>query len=180
MKTDKLSVTRLPTLQKFHNSAIANPVACSLKTRSEKKTKKMKHLNPKPSVFDLLRSDLETAFNDSFLNPYFASQSPLVNIHEGEKEVQLEMAIPGFKKSDLEISLDNCILTIKGKKQSENQTENTKTTRKEFVNREFTRSFKIDPSLHDESITSKLEDGILTIQIPRANKVESKKKISIA
>lgn len=128
---------------------------------------------------DLFRSDFETALNDSLLNPSFGNRNPLLNISENEKEVSVEMVIPGYKKSELEISLDNNLLTVKGKKGSDKESKNGKYLRREFSAQEFTRTFRVDPNVDQESISSKLEDGILTIQIPRAKKVESKKMISI-
>lgn len=143
------------------------------------KNRKMKMLTSKNSLSDLLRSDFETVFNDSFLNPFNGYRTPLTNISEKENEIIVDMIIPGFKKSDLEISLENNILTVKGKKNVNAESEIGKYLKKEFSTQEFSKSFRIDPSVSDESIASKLEDGILTIQIPRAKKIESKKMITI-
>lgn len=153
-------------------------MARSLKTVWEK-NRKMKILNSKNPLSDLLRSDLETVFNDSFLNPFNGYRTPLTNISEKGKEITVEMVIPGYKKSDLEISLENNILTVKGKKNAGAESESGKYLQKEFSTQEFSKSFRIDPSVSDESIASKLEDGILTIQIPRAKKIETKKMIAI-
>lgn len=140
-------------------------------------------LTTKNSLSDLLRSDFEAVFNDSFLHPFGSpfngQRSPLTNISEKDNEVKVNLVIPGYKKSDLEISLENQILTVKGKKSAATEDDNGKYTKREFSTQEFSKSFRIDPNVGDESITSKLEDGILTIQIPRAKKTESKKMISI-
>lgn len=136
-------------------------------------------LTSKTSLSDLLRSDFETVFNDSFLNPLNGYRTPLTNISEKENDITVEMVIPGYKKSDLEISLENHLLTVKGKKNAGAEGESGKYIKKEFSTQEFSKSFRIDPSVSDESIASKLEDGILTIQIPRAKKIESKKMITI-
>lgn len=133
----------------------------------------------KNSLLDLLRSDFETVFNDSWMQPYYGNKNPLMNISEKEEEILVELAIPGFKKTDLEISIENSLLTVRGKKQAKSETEKTKYSKKEFLTQEFVRAFRIDPALNQESIASKLEDGILTINIPRTKKAESKKLISI-
>jgi len=143
------------------------------------KNRKMKMLNTKNSLSDLLRSDFDAVFNDSFLNPFNGYQNPLTNIYESEKEVTVEMVIPGHKKSDLEISIENNILTVKGKKGAGPETDNGKYLKREFTAQEFSKSFRVDPNVGDESIASKLEDGILKIQIPRAKKIENKKMITI-
>lgn len=139
----------------------------------------MKMLTLNNTFSDLLRSDFESLFNDNWATKSYGSRSPLLNISESEKEITVDLVIPGFKKSDLEISLDNSLLTVKGKKSSESKTESEKYLRKEFSAQEFSRTFRVDSSIDQESITSKLEDGILRIQIPRAKKVETKKVISI-
>lgn len=145
----------------------------------EKKIKKMKMLTSNNLLSDLFRSDFDTVFNDSVLSSYFGNRNPLLNISDNEKEISVEMVIPGFKKNELEISLDNNLLTVKGKKSSDKEEKKTKYLRREFNAQEFVRTFRVDQNVDQESISSTLEDGILTILIPRAKKVESKKVISI-
>lgn len=139
----------------------------------------MKMLTLNKTFSDLMRSDFDSVLNDSLFERTLGSRNPLLNISDSEKEITVELVIPGFKKDDLEVSLDDSLLTIKGKKSAESKNESGKYLKKEFTAQEFSRTFRVDSNIDQESITSKLEDGILRIQIPKAKKVESKKTISI-
>jgi len=131
------------------------------------------------ALADLFRSDFQTVMNESLRNPYHFSKNPLMNISDTEKEVEIQMVVPGLKKSEIEVSLDNNLLTVTAKTDKQPEGKNEKYLRKEFETQSFVKSFRIDSNIDQESILSKLEDGVLTIQIPKTKKKETKKLISI-
>lgn len=111
-------------------------------------------------------------------NRNFSSTSttvPSVNIKETENDYEVEMAAPGMKKEDFQITLDGNLLMISSEKRFDNEEQNEQYTRKEFSYQSFQRSFQLPKDVVDEeSIQAKYEDGVLRLIVPK--KEEAKKK----
>jgi len=99
---------------------------------------------------------------------------PAVNIKESENGFDVEMAVPGMKKEDFKINLDNNILCISSEKQVENQTNEGKYSKKEFSYQSFSRSFALPVSADERNIKAKYENGILMIEIPKREEAKPK------
>jgi HSP20 family protein len=99
---------------------------------------------------------------------------PAVNIKESENSFEVEMAVPGMKKEDFKINLDNNILCISSEKQFENQTNEGKYSKKEFSYQSFSRSFTLPVSADENSIKAKYNNGILMIEIPKREEAKPK------
>jgi len=80
------------------------------------------------------------------------STVPAVNIKENEKDFELELAIPGFKKDDFNIEIDENILTISSQNGSENETGGNNYTRREFSYAEFKRVFTLPDTIDEAKI----------------------------
>jgi HSP20 family protein len=107
---------------------------------------------------------------------------PAVNVKEAEKEYKIELAVPGFKKENIDVHLDNDILHISAESKNEKNEEDENFTRKEFSYNSFSRSFQLPQSANNEKIDAKYEDGILKIKVNKkeeAIKAETKKHISV-
>ncbi|MBS1495835.1 MAG: Hsp20/alpha crystallin family protein [Bacteroidetes bacterium] len=92
---------------------------------------------------------------------------PPVNIVDKEAAYTIEMAVPGFEKSDFNVKLENNILTISTEKK-ETKTETTeKIVRQEFSKKSFKRSFTIDEKIDAENILAKYENGMLLLELPK-------------
>lgn len=133
----------------------------------------IKTSNYKPSL-------LTEFFKDSFFDDIFqplqirnVNIGPATNITENEKEIVMDVALPGLQKSDVKISIEKGQLNIAYEQEIKNETKNENLVRKEFSFSSFSRSFTLPDNVNEESITSKLESGILKINIP---KLEEKKK----
>ena len=110
------------------------------------------------------------------------------DIKESDSEYDMTIDLPGFKKEDVSVSLENGYLTIsasKGleKKEAENEEEQKKEKyiRRERYSGSCQRSFYVGDGLKDEDIKASFKHGILTLSIPKkdAKQVETKKYISI-
>ncbi len=145
----------------------------------------MKTLTTKPyNLFDLMKSNImDSSLDSSIPDIFFGSNLNLkntsCNIKDLEDHICLEMIVPGFKKNEIEISFENNLITVKGKKVSEKETDKSNYILNEYKLADFTRSFKVNPNLNTEEIYSTLEDGILNVKIPKVKKAESKKIIKI-
>ena len=102
---------------------------------------------------------------------------PAVNIIESNDDYQIELNAPGRKKEDFKISVDKNILTISySNKVEENKEENNDVSKKyikrEFVTKDFKRSFTLDEKIDAENISAKYDDGILYLTLPKKEEVK--------
>ena len=105
---------------------------------------------------------------------------PAVNIKENEKDFELELAIPGFKKDDFNIEVDENILTISSEVTSENHTNENKYTRREFSYNAFKRAFTLPETVDDGKINANYEAGVLRLTLPKREEALPKPKRMIA
>lgn len=96
---------------------------------------------------------------------------------------ELDMDLPGFKKEDVQIELENGYLSISASKNHEvsNEDEKSSYIRKERYYGSCSRSFYVGEEVSHEDIKARFEDGILRLNIPKMEQkqVENKKFISI-
>lgn len=122
---------------------------------------------------------LNELFDNSFWNlpeikPLSSSLLPPANILDSENETKIEMVLPGLIKENIKISIDNNVLNVSYQNQSKNEESNEKYLRKEYSNFSFSRSFKLDSRIEIEKINSKMENGILYINLPKKENVSVK------
>lgn len=123
-----------------------------------------------------------SVFND-FLNSdgYLSTVSeqnwvPAVNVIDNDKNYEIEVAAPGLKKDQFNITVENGLLTISGNSTSEEETKEKNYTRKEFTTKSFTRSFTLPESVDEEGIKAKYEDGVIHLSLAKKEKETPKKK----
>lgn len=135
----------------------------------------------------LLRTNRHTApsrtiFDEFFGFPTFEKEivktTPSVNVKETENEFVVEVAIPGVKKEDVKVELNENVLSISSETKKETDESNEKYTRKEFSYSTFKRSFTVDEdSIDTEKIEAKFENGLLNIHLAKKVKAEPEKKV---
>ena len=104
---------------------------------------------------------------------------PMVNIIENEEQFSLEMAVAGWNREEISIDITNDMLTISGKVAEKSENTN-KYHRHEFGKVDFERSFKLSNKVDTEKITATFNAGILTVVLPKSDKVKSKISVNIA
>ena len=104
---------------------------------------------------------------------------PAVNIMNNEKDYELALAVPGRKKDDFNIEVDDNILTVSTEVKSENENAVANYTRKEFGYASFKRSFTLPETIEEEKIKASYEDGILKFILPKRKESLPKPKRSI-
>jgi len=103
---------------------------------------------------------------------------PAVNIKEDENSFILEVAVPGLVKEDININVEDNILTISSEKKVENEEIKDKYTRKEYSYRSFKRSFNLPKETVDsDAISANHINGELIITVPKVKIVEPKAKM---
>ena len=126
-------------------------------------------------------------FNDFFDNTWMErpkATCPAINVLETPDAYQLELAAPGMTKADFDIHLDEeGDLVIKmEKKGSENEQKKGHYVRREFSYTKFQQTMLLPDDTNREAISAKVEDGVLTVNLPKLKKVEvekAKKQITI-
>lgn len=103
---------------------------------------------------------------------------PAVNIKEHENSFELELSVPGFKKEDINIEVDDNVLTISStlETSSENEDKNGNYTRREFRKASFKRSFTLPETVNEDAINANYEDGILKLTLPKKEEALPKPK----
>ena len=107
---------------------------------------------------------------------------PKVNIKELPDAFIVEMAVPGLKKSDFQINLDNHLLSISAELKEENENKDDGYTRREFGYSSFKRAFTLPESVNDSKIDANYNEGILTVHLPKREEAKQKpaKRIEIS
>lgn len=98
---------------------------------------------------------------------------PLTDIYETEDLYSLKIEIPGVKKEDLDIVIDENVLRITASPEKLEKTGYIKYS--EFSDRNFQRSFKIGYDIDRNRIDANLENGILTLKLHKSEDVKPKK-----
>jgi HSP20 family protein len=121
---------------------------------------------------------MPSIFDDDFLPVMTSSTSsmPAVNIREDEKRFILDLAVPGIDKKDLNIDVNEDLLTISSETKNELEDNRDGYKRKEFSYSSFCRSFQIPENVSKDKIEANYRDGILSVALPKIE--EDKRKIS--
>lgn len=121
--------------------------------------------------------DLDKFFEEEdFFLPVFSSKKinePLIDIYETDKDIVAEMNIAGFKPENIDISVENGVLTVKGNIEEEKEDKNKNYWRKEIKKSSFEKMIRLPKEVDEDKTEATYENGILKITLP---KIEQKKK----
>ncbi len=105
------------------------------------------------------------------------------DVHEHDDGYELDIDLPGFKKDEIKVSLENGYLSVSAAKGLDNDKKDKKgkIIRRERYSGSMQRSFYVGDVVTEEDIKAKFEDGVLRLSIPKkeAEKIPQKKMISI-
>jgi len=132
-----------------------------------------------------LRSDYFDNFGDvfnGFLRTPLTHRSvrkariPAVDVAETDTAYQVKAELPGIRKEDLDVTVDDGVLTIKAEhNDNQEQTENGQLIRQERSYEKFARSLRLGANVDEETITAEYRDGVLHITLPKAKEVQPRK-----
>lgn len=107
--------------------------------------------------------------NRQMLTPWCtgANTEPYVNIIENGNKFKIKADVPGLKAKDLEVSISDCAITIKGKKCDEKTEEGDNYIRKECHSGSFSRTIALPEEADVEKVSAIFEDNVLKIEIPK-------------
>ncbi|HHJ13024.1 MAG TPA: Hsp20/alpha crystallin family protein [Gammaproteobacteria bacterium] len=109
-------------------------------------------------------------------NPVAASDwVPAVDIKEEEDKYVIHADVPGVEAKDIEVNMEDGVLSIRGERKSETEEEREGYKRIERVRGSFYRRFSLPDGADADAISAKVKDGVLEILIPKQDKVMPKR-----
>ena len=103
--------------------------------------------------------------------------SPCVDIYETEDSVVLKAELPEMDENDIDIKLEDNVLTIKGERKLENETKKENYYRIERSYGSFSRSFSIPSRVDQDKVSANCKDGVLKVTMPKKKETQQKKII---
>lgn len=116
-------------------------------------------------------SQLNRLFNDFFgrasQDQNLTTWAPAVDIYEAEHELVVKADLPDIKPEELDVRVENNILTIRGERKFEKKVDEENYLRVERAYGSFARSFSLANTVNTEAIKADYKDGVLTLSIPK-------------
>jgi HSP20 family protein len=123
----------------------------------------------------------ETSFQAGADNSALTTWAPAVDIYEAENELVLKADLPDINEKDLDIRVENNLLTIHGERKFEQQVKQENYLRVERAYGTFSRSFSLPSTINTEAIQAEYKNGVLTVQLPKRSEAKPKQvKINVA
>ena len=133
-------------------------------------------LTPFDKMFDqLVSAQFPEVAKNIGVNPMQGTAYPKVNVYEYDDKVGVVAEIPGLDKADLQIDVEDGVLTIAGDKHGLFDDQGAKVIRRELKHSSFKRQFELGELLDGESIKASFKDGLLSIEIPKMEPAKPKK-----
>lgn len=167
------------------------------KGEEEEEKKKSRELTAKRenpfSLFqtmDRFLSDINREFNELFWRPRLSTfggsskelterpffRTPLTNVNENEKEYMITTEVPGLGKKNLEITVHDGLLEIKGEEEEAKEEKEGEIVRREYHSSRYYRAFNLPENVDEDAIEASLDKGILRITLPKTKIEEAEKK----
>lgn len=127
-------------------------------------------------IEEFFNRDIPSVFSQNFNS---GMTLPLVNIRETSDAYFVDMAVPGLKKSDFKIDLENQLLSIETDTLQESEQNEENYTRREFGYSSFKRSFTLPDTVEESKIKAGYKDGILNIHLPKKDEAKQKPAMKI-
>ena len=144
-------------------------------------------LAPIKSLRNLMTADpfflLQNRMNNMFdfpLSPFaeeafpLSAWAPACDIYETDKEIVVKAEIPGLKKEDVKVSIENNVLTLRGERRLEEEVKRENFHRVERTYGEFLRSFTLPAFIDATKILAEFKDGLLMVALPKREEAKAK------
>ena len=122
------------------------------------------------SNFGPLARTFERSFDRS--EDFSGIWSPPVDIFDNDSEIVLKAELPGLKKEDIDINVEDNLLTLHGERKREKEVNDKGVFRSERVYGSFSRSFTLPTTVSAGKINASYKDGLLTISLPKAEEAK--------
>jgi HSP20 family protein len=138
--------------------------------------------------FTALQRGMNQLFEDVFgdqwpmLSPRRESggaMMPHMNVSENDNEIKITAELPGVAEKDVDITLDDDVLTIRGEKKSETKEEKESYHLFERSFGQFQRSLRVPHSVNPDEVKAQFENGILTVILPKNQAQDKTRHIAV-
>jgi HSP20 family protein len=131
------------------------------------------------SLFGTLYRDIDRLFEE-FTRAPLAGQAqvnlvPSIDVSESDKEIVLSAEMPGLERGDVEISIEDDVLTIRGEKKIEQEKDDKNYHMSERAYGMFYRALQLPPGVDASKIQATMSNGVLRVAIPKPAKAEPKR-----
>lgn len=127
-----------------------------------------------------LEDRINQAFSSDLSKNVLSDFNPSVNTREGEFAYHIDVDLPGVKKEDISVKVENNVLTLKGERKSQKEVKKEDYYKMESSFGSFMRSFTIPDNVDAENIHAENKDGVLEIVLPKKEqKNKSAKQIKV-
>lgn len=125
----------------------------------------------------LLPINFEETFSLDTFKDFLSKDAIKTDVQELDDKYKIEMDIPGYKKEDITIKLDCGKLVVSAQKDTAEDTSTKKYICKERASSFIERSFNLGTSIDETKISASMEDGVLSIELPKKTVGEMKENI---
>ena len=132
-------------------------------------------LTPFDKIFDHLMLKQFPNFQEEVGVSFNQGAYPKVNVYEYDDKIGIVAEIPGLKKDQLNIEVEEGVLTVSGDKHGITEEDGAKILRRELKSSSFKRSFQLGELLDGEKVKANFNDGILSISIPKTEPEKPKR-----
>ncbi len=127
------------------------------------------------SLFDRFFGDQDLATEGGELSPANRNWLPPVDIYENENAFVATADLPGLEKNDIEVSLEDNVLTVSGERNYAKNGEEGSFRRIERAYGTFRRSFTLPTGVDAAKVEARFENGVLTLTLPKAETAKTRK-----
>lgn len=128
------------------------------------------HYTRPAELFDWSRL-IDNFFDDA---PGWETRRPAVDVRETEKEYSMEVELPGLSEKDIEVKIEENLLTLASKKEEKQEEKKQGYLVRERRKPEFKRSFVLPEEINREKIKAEFKNGLLTVTLPKTPKAQPK------
>jgi HSP20 family protein len=124
-----------------------------------------------------VRRELDRMFEQAGTGAYERAWDAPAEVVETENEIRFAIEVPGMKPEDIELVVENGVLTVSGEKKMVRREGETDDQYRLFERRygRFSRSFRLPPTVATDRVTAVCEHGLLTVTIPRAEEARPRR-----
>jgi len=127
-----------------------------------------------------LEDRINEAFAPELSKNVLSNFSPSVNTREGEYAYHIDVDLPGVKKEDISVKVENNVLTLKGERKTKEEVKKEDYYKMESSFGSFMRSFTLPDNVDAENIHAENKDGVLEITLPKKEKkAKASKEIKV-
>jgi HSP20 family protein len=118
-------------------------------------------------------SSLQEELDHLFESP-MTGWAPALDVHEDKEKFSVRVELPGMKREDIEVSLQDGALIISGERKEEKVHEGTEVHRQERYYGKFNRALTLPTAVKGDKVEAHYKDGILTVTLPKAEEAKPK------